>query len=147
MSGTRRGGKASSSSQRPKSLSLVSTQSTTALLITIASSSNPDWMIPVLKRRRRMDGWMDGCTDGCSSSDRGGGKSGSTQRKIISLLTLHLARSFLCFLFFVSLRVEERRRFHQVDVFQHKKPRLANTGKNYRTCNRPNDTWKTAEKR
>lgn len=28
-------------------------------------------------------------------------------------------------------------------LFQHKKPRLANTGKNYRTCNRPNDTWKT----
>lgn len=28
-----------------------------------------------------------------------------------------------------------------------KKPRLANTGKNYRTCNRPNETWKTVEKK
>lgn len=33
--------------------------------------------------------------------------------------------------------------FHQVDVFQHKKPQLAITAMNYRTCNRPNDTWKT----
>ena len=129
-------------------------QSTMALLVTIASSSsNPDLMIPVLIVAV-VNWWMDvetdGWTDGCGARE-GERKSGSTQSKIVSLPNSPPCVSVYMLIFFFFWRKRRRRRrrrtFHQVDVFQHKKPQLANTRKNYRTCNRPSDTWKTVQKR
>lgn len=102
---------------------------------------------------------MDGCptdgrTDGCSSSDgEAEDRKSQAAPKGTSTPTLHFTKVF----FFSSLFSPPeggweggeggQTNFHQVDVFQHKKPQLAITGKNYRTCNRPNDTWKTDDRR
>lgn len=85
--------------------------------------------------------------DGCSSSDagrRGGGErevrgeggEGGRDSPPAALL------------FFCSFSEEERRQT-STGMFQHKKSHdfAKNTGKNYRTCNRPSDTWKTVQKK
>lgn len=85
--------------------------------------------------------------DGGGAEEGGGGEKVRKHPMWGSTGTLHPTEVFFLFVFFQGEGGRKVTNFHQVDVFQHKKPRLANRGKNYRTCNRPSDTWKTVQKR